>query len=184
MQADRDGRSAEFADAYDTSLVRAEALRAVELASTGHADSVTEETLKELSVQRATTNGFFFTLKTLLKVQHLLPLFHVSGSSRPFLEQDKDVATRGEQVDVLRRCSTCTCPKHLWGRAPDVCCLLAVPRPQGPERRGVSGSQDRRKANLLLDRALAVSALFRMFFSLMCHFHCCAALPSVETRDY
>ena len=67
LQADRDGRHLEFAEAYDNSDLKQTVLREVEKYSTNK-DDLSEETLKELSVQRATTNGFFFTLKTLVKV--------------------------------------------------------------------------------------------------------------------
>ena len=69
MQADRDGKYLEFAEAYDASDRKKTTLREVEQYSTNK-DDISEETLKELSVQRATTNGFFFTLKTLVKVFH------------------------------------------------------------------------------------------------------------------
>ena len=68
MQADRDGKYLEFAEAYDGSDRKQTVLREVEKYST-NTDDLSEETLKELSVQRATTNGFFFTLKTLIKVE-------------------------------------------------------------------------------------------------------------------
>ena len=68
MQADRDGKHLEFAEAYDSSDRKQKVLREVEKYSTNK-DDLSEETLKELSVQRATTNGFFFTLKTLIKVE-------------------------------------------------------------------------------------------------------------------
>ncbi len=68
MQADRDGRHMEFAEAYEASACKKEALREAEKYMNS-SDEITEETMKELSVQRATTNGFFFTLKTLIKVR-------------------------------------------------------------------------------------------------------------------
>jgi len=73
LQADWDGRHLEFAEAFEASERSKEVLREVELYSTNK-DEITEETMKELSVQRATTNGFFFTLKTILKVG--VSIFH------------------------------------------------------------------------------------------------------------
>ena len=73
MQADRDGRHEEFADTYDVSSTKKQALAQVELASSGQADKLAPETLKELSVRRATTNGFFATLFVLLKVPCTAP---------------------------------------------------------------------------------------------------------------
>ena len=73
LQADRDGKHEEFADTYDVSNTKKQALAQVELASTGQADKLSPETLQELSVRRATTNGFLVTLFVLLKVPSTAP---------------------------------------------------------------------------------------------------------------
>ena len=66
LQADRDGRYLEFAEAYDNSRMKVLAIE--EVTRPNKEDDMTEERLKELSVQRATTTSFFFGLKTLTKV--------------------------------------------------------------------------------------------------------------------
>lgn len=68
MQADREGRHLEFAEAFDNSEQKKLTIQEVDKYATTTKDDLSPETLKELSVQRATTNGFFFTLKTLIKV--------------------------------------------------------------------------------------------------------------------
>ena len=68
MQADREGRHLEFAEAFDNSEQKKLTIQEVDKYATTTKDDLSPETLKELSVQRATTNGCFFTLKTLIKV--------------------------------------------------------------------------------------------------------------------
>ena len=68
LQADREGRHLEFADAFDRSKQKRLTVDEVDKYATTTKDDLSPETLKELSVQRATTNGFLFTLKTLIKV--------------------------------------------------------------------------------------------------------------------
>lgn len=67
-QADRDGRHLQFCDAYDNSSQKKTVLQEVDMLAITTKDNVSEETLKELAVQSATTNGFLFTLWTLFKV--------------------------------------------------------------------------------------------------------------------
>ena len=73
LQADRDGRHLEFAEAFDRSEQRSATLLEVDRYATTTKNDLSPETLRELSVQRATTNGFLFTLKTLIKVPPLHP---------------------------------------------------------------------------------------------------------------
>ena len=70
IQADRDGRQLEFAAAYDKSKQKQDSLEMVEQYSHGHKGNISEETMKELSVRRATTNGFFFSFWILVKVSN------------------------------------------------------------------------------------------------------------------
>ena len=95
MQADRDGKHEEFADTYDVSNTKKQALAQVELASTGQADKLSPQTLQELSVRRATTNGFFDTLLVLLKVPALPQQASCSQSGPPLMlvQLDKGVCT-------------------------------------------------------------------------------------------
>lgn len=81
LQADREGRHMDFANAYEASDRNKAALSEVEQYTTNKVE-ISEETLKELSVQRATTNGFFFTLKTLIKVSPVIMVV-------PFLMENK-----------------------------------------------------------------------------------------------
>ena len=83
----------EFAAVYDKSDQKRQTLQLVDQYSSGHKDSVSEDTLKELSVRRATTNGFWFSLWILIKVITCAPRFN-SDASPPFFASnsclDKD----------------------------------------------------------------------------------------------
>lgn len=68
LQADKEGRWAEFADAYNLSSVKKQALAQIEDVLAESQDNISPETLKELAVNRSTTNSFLSTLYTLVKV--------------------------------------------------------------------------------------------------------------------
>ena len=67
LQADRDGRKAELAEKYESSLLYEDTMMLIE-AEMMNTDGADSKMLKELKTRKATSTSFFFALKTILKV--------------------------------------------------------------------------------------------------------------------